>query len=64
MAFSGLAENTNSIFCDGSPSLRRSMDDWFCERAGTTAERHRCEPASCAVHVRALASAPRELFFP
>ena len=33
-------------------------------RAGTTAERHRCGPESCALEVRALASAPGELCFP
>ena len=33
-------------------------------RAGTTAETHHCEPGSCAVEVRALASAPGELCFP
>jgi len=39
---SGLAENTNSIFCDG-PRARYS--EWMSgsATAGTTAERHICE---------------------
>ena len=39
---SGLAENTNSIFCDG-PGARYS--EWMSgsAMAGTIAERHRCE---------------------
>jgi hypothetical protein len=45
------------------PSLRQLMDDWFCE-----SRHHRREAqlraGSCAVEVRALASAPGELFFP
>ena len=32
---SGLAENTNSIFGDGSSSPRPQMDVWFCKDAGT-----------------------------
>ncbi len=28
---SGLAENTNSIFCDGLHGLRQQMDVRFCE---------------------------------
>jgi hypothetical protein len=40
---SGLAENTNSIFCDG-PRARYS--EWMSgsATAGTIAERHICEP--------------------
>jgi len=39
---SGLAENTNSIFCDG---LRARYSEWMSgsATAGTTAERHMCE---------------------
>jgi len=39
---SGLAENTNSIFCDG---LRARYSEWMSgsATAGTTAERHICE---------------------
>jgi Transposase IS116/IS110/IS902 family len=33
---SGLAENTNSIICDGSSSLRQQMDVRSCRDAGTT----------------------------
>ncbi len=32
---SGQAENTNSIFCDGSPSSRQQMDVRSCRDAGT-----------------------------
>lgn len=33
---SGLAENTNSIICDGSSGLRQQMDVRSCRDAGTT----------------------------
>jgi hypothetical protein len=36
---SGLAENTNSIFCDGPRGPRQQMDVRFCEEQGPPAER-------------------------
>jgi len=39
---SGLAENTNSIICDSSPSLRQQMDVRSCGEQGPPAERHTC----------------------
>lgn len=42
MTVSELAENTNSIFCEGSYGPRQQMMSGSAE-AGTTAESHRCE---------------------
>ena len=39
---SGLAVNTNSIFCDGSSSLRQQMDVRFCGEQEPPAERQTC----------------------
>jgi hypothetical protein len=41
---SGLAENTNSIFCDGPRGPRQQMDVRFCESREPPAERHTCAP--------------------
>jgi hypothetical protein len=40
---SGLAENTNSIFCDSSPELEAANGCPVLPRAGTNAERHTCQ---------------------
>jgi hypothetical protein len=39
---SGLAENTNSIFCDGSSELEAANGCLVLPNAGTDAERHSC----------------------
>jgi hypothetical protein len=39
LRISGLAENTNSIICDGSSVLRQQMDVRSCRDAGTTKPR-------------------------
>ncbi len=41
---SGLAENTNSIFCDGSSEPRQQMDVWFCRAQEPMPRGIRCEP--------------------
>ena len=39
---SGLAENTNSIFCDGSSELETANGCPVLREQGPPAERHRC----------------------
>ena len=39
---SGLAVNTDSIFCDGPGGPRQQMDVRFCEEQEPPAERHTC----------------------
>jgi hypothetical protein len=47
---SGLAENTNSIFCDGPRGPRQQMDVRFCEEQGPPAERHTCARGNLTSH--------------
>ena len=57
---SGLAENPDSIFCDGHHGPRQQMDVRFCGMQEPSAERHRCAAAMNpeVTYTRALASTP------
>jgi hypothetical protein len=54
---SGLAANTNSIFCDGLNGLRQGMDVRFCEGRNPCREAHVRTVSSKDTGVRALPSA-------
>jgi hypothetical protein len=59
---SGLAENTNSIFCDSSSELEAANGCPVLWQAGTTSrEAHVRSPMTRSDRMRALLSAPRNL---
>jgi hypothetical protein len=47
---SGLAENTNSIFCDGALSSRQQMDVRSCRDAGTIRREAHVRSERCLIH--------------
>src|SRR5580658_9407040 len=55
---SGLAENTNSIFCDGPRGPRQQMDVRFCGEQEPPAERHQRARRNLISRMRVLANAP------
>jgi hypothetical protein len=57
---SGLAENTNSIFCDSLQSPRQQMDVWFCREQEPMPRGLPCELRILSLYTCALSRARPE----